>query len=168
MAGQNHDSFRVQEETVLLNGVSGVAASGTAIYTNLSDIVIYMDVHTTRVNSPPRRWPRHGLAVPLRVVIHTPDKTVIRDGRGGELSEGGMCFSAGVELKMGDQVEVEFTPAYSGHPIRVRAVARNVNGYSYGVEFAASSDQERREIAYLCDNLQALSSSYSPSYSSFL
>jgi hypothetical protein len=72
---------------------------------------------------------------------------------------------AGVELKMGDQVEVEFTPAYSGQPIRVRAVARNCNGYRYGVEFVASSDKERHEIASLCDNLQKLSSSYSPSYS---
>ena len=125
-----------------------------------------MDVHITRANSPPRRWPRHGLAVPLRVVIHAPDKTVIRDGRGRELSPGGMCFEAGVELKIGDQVEVEFTPAYSGHPIRVRAVARNGNGYRYGVEFVPSGDQERHEIAFLCDNLRALSSSYSPSSSS--
>jgi hypothetical protein len=124
-----------------------------------------MDVHLTRENSPPRRWPRHRLDVPLRVVIHTPDKTVIRDGRSRELSEGGMCFAAGVELKMGDQVEIEFTPAYSGHPIRVRAVARDGNGYSYGVEFLASSDKERHEIASLRENLQTLSSSYSPSYS---
>jgi hypothetical protein len=124
-----------------------------------------MDVHITRVNSPPRRWPRHRLDVPLRVVIHTSDKTIIRDGRGRELSEGGMCFAAGVELKMGDQVEIECTPAYSGHPIRVRAVARNGNGYSYGVEFVASSAQERHEIASLRENLQTLSSSYSPSYS---
>jgi hypothetical protein len=119
-----------------------------------------------RANSLPRRWPRHGLAVPLRVVIHTPEKTVIRDGRGGELSEGGMCFAAGVELRMGDQVEVEFTPAYSGRPIRVHAVARNVNGYRYGVEFVALNDHERHEITSLCDNVGALSSSYSPSYSS--
>ena len=75
-----------------------------------------MDVHLTRENSPPRRWPRHRLDVPLRVIIHTPDKTVIRDGRSRELSEGGMCFAAGVELKMGDQVEIEFTPACSGIP----------------------------------------------------
>jgi PilZ domain len=75
-----------------------------------------------------------------------------------------MCFEAGVELKMGDQVEVEFTPAYSGHPIRVRALARNSNGYRYGVEFVASSDQERHQIASLCAKLLTLSSSYSPSY----
>jgi hypothetical protein len=123
-----------------------------------------MDVHTTQVNSPPRRWLRHRLDVPLRVIIHTSDKTVIRDGRGCELGEGGMSFAAGVELKTGDQIEIEFTPAYSGRPIRVRAVARNGNGYSYGAEFVASSDQERQEIDSLRENLQTLSSTYSPSY----
>src|ERR1700738_2322133 len=63
---------------------------------------------------------------------------------------------------MGDQVEIEFTPAYSGHPIRVRAVARDGNGYSYGVEFVASSDQDRHEISSLREHLQTLPSSYSP------
>jgi hypothetical protein len=125
-----------------------------------------MDVPTKRANSLPRRWVRHRLDVPLRIVIHTPDKTLLRDGRGRELSDGGMCFASGVELKMGEEVAIEFTPAYSGHPIRVRAVARNRNGYSYGVEFVASNDQERHEIACLRDNLQTLSSSYSPSYGS--
>lgn len=122
-----------------------------------------MDAHIIPVNSPPRRWSRQRLGVPLRVVIHTPDKTVIRDGRSRELSEGGMSFAAGVELKIGDQVEIEFTPAYSGHPIRVRAVARNGNGYRYGAEFVASNAQERQEIASLCENLQTLLPSYSPS-----
>jgi hypothetical protein len=117
-----------------------------------------MDHYTTQ-----RRWPRQTLDVPVRVVIHTSDKTMIRDGRGRELSEGGMCFTAGVELKPGDQIEVEFTPAYSGHPIRVRAVARNRDGYSYGVEFLAASDRERHEIASLRENLQTLSSSSSDS-----
>jgi hypothetical protein len=124
-----------------------------------------MDVHITPVNNPPRRWLRHRLDVPLRVIIHTPDKTIIREGRGCELGGGGMSFAAGVELKTGDQVEIEFTPAYSGRPIRVRAVARNGNGYIYGAEFVASSDQERQEISSLRENLQTLSSAYSPSYS---
>ena len=48
-----------------------------------------------------------------------------------------MSFAAGVELKTGDKVEIEFTPAYSGLPIRVCAVARNGNGYKYGAEFVA-------------------------------
>jgi hypothetical protein len=124
-----------------------------------------MEAHTTPMNSLPRRWPRQRLDVPLRVVIHTADKTIIRDGRACELSEGGMSFAAGVELKTGDRVEIEFTPAYSGLPIRVCAVARNGNGYKYGAEFVASNNQERHEIASLRENLQTLLSSYSPSCS---
>ena len=124
-----------------------------------------MEAHTTPMNGSPRRWPRQRLDVPLRVLIHTPDKTVIRDGRACELSEGGMSFAAGVELKTGDKVEIEFTPAYSGLPIRVCAVARNGNGYKYGAEFVASNNHERREIASLRENLQTLLSSYSPSCS---
>jgi PilZ domain len=121
-----------------------------------------MEDHTAPMNSSPRRWPRQRLDVPLRVVIHTADRTVIRDGRACELSEGGMSFAAGVELKAGDKVEIEFTPAYSGLPIRVCAVARNGNGYKYGAEFVASNNHERREIASLRENLQTLQSSYSP------
>jgi hypothetical protein len=125
-----------------------------------------MEAHIAPIGSPLRRWPRQRLDVPLRVVIHTPDKTVIRDGRACELSEGGMSFAAGVELKTGDKVEIEFTPAYSGLPIRVCAVARNGNGYKYGAEFVASNNQERREIASLRENMPTLLSSYSPSGSS--
>ncbi len=117
------------------------------------------------MNSSPRRWPRQRLDVPLRVVIRTADKTVIRDGRACEVSEGGMSFAAGVELKTGDKVEIEFTPAYSGLPIRVCAVARNGNGYKYGAEFVASNNHQRREIASLRENLQTLLSTYSPSCS---
>jgi hypothetical protein len=124
-----------------------------------------MEAHTTPMNSSPRRWPRQRLDVPLRVVIHTADKTVIRDGRACEVSQGGMSFAAGVELKTGDKVGIEFTPAYSGLPIRVCAVARNGNGYKYGAEFVASNNHERREIASLRENLQTLLSSYSPSCS---
>ena len=123
-------------------------------------IFIRMVTGMSRVNnsaSIERRWPRLKLDVPVRVVIHESQKTVIRDGRGRELSEGGMCFSAGVELRVGDPVEVEFTPAYSGHPIRVRAIARNRNGYSYGVEFVASSDHERNELVSLRDTLMTMS-----------
>jgi hypothetical protein len=67
-----------------------------------------------------RRWPRYKIDVPVRAVIHKQDRTLIRDARGMEMSEGGMCLSAGVELGIGDEIEVEFTPPYSGEPIRVR------------------------------------------------
>jgi hypothetical protein len=71
-----------------------------------------------------RRWPRHRLAIPVRVIVHTSDvhtsdRTKLYDGQGNELKEGGMAVTAGVELTVGREVAVEFTPPFSGIPIRV-------------------------------------------------
>jgi hypothetical protein len=99
-----------------------------------------------------RRWPRYKIDVPVRAVIHKPDKTLIRDGRGMEMSEGGMrlmCQLMGVELGLGDEIEVEFTPPYSGKPIRVRSEVRNRSGYNYGVEFVPEGKEERFEVTRL-------------------
>lgn len=61
-----------------------------------------------------RRWPRHHLDVPIRVIVHRESKTSVFPGRGNELSEGGMALTAGVELRPGDETEIEFIPPYSG------------------------------------------------------
>jgi len=90
-----------------------------------------------------RRWPRSRLDVPLRVIVHGPSKTTVIVGRGNELNEGGMALTAGVELKLGDQTEIEFTPPYAVLPIRIRGVVRNRKEYRYGMEFVAESDQEQ-------------------------
>ena len=89
-----------------------------------------------------RRWPRYKLDVPMRLIATKGDKSVIVQGRGNELNEGGMALFAGVELGENEQVAVEFTPPYSGNPIRVRAVVRNRNGYVYGVEFLLETDDD--------------------------
>jgi hypothetical protein len=41
----------------------------------------------------------------------------------------------GVELEIGEEIEIEFTPPYSGEPIRVVSTVRNRDGYRYGCEF---------------------------------
>src|ERR1017187_7975191 len=96
-----------------------------------------------------RRWLRYKIDVPVRAVIHKPDRTLIREGRGMELSEGGMCLFMGAELGLGEEIEVEFTPPYSGEPIRVRSEVRNRNGYRYGVEFVPEGKKEQSEVARL-------------------
>ena len=96
-----------------------------------------------------RRWPRHKIDVPVRAIIHKPDKTLILDGRGMEMSEGGICLLMDAELGLGEEIEVEFTPPYSGEPIRVRSEVRNRTGYRYGVEFVPEGKKERSEVARL-------------------
>lgn len=113
-----------------------------------------VDVETRR-----RRWRRHHLDVPIRVIVHDASKTSVFVGRGNELNEGGMAITAGVELRTGDEAEIEFTPPYSGGPLRIRGVVRNRAGYRYGMEFVADGDREKEQVDRLKTMLTVLSSS---------
>jgi hypothetical protein len=62
-------------------------------------------------------------------------------------------------MKLGDEAEIEFTPPYSGLPIRIRGVVRNRKGYRYGVEFLAGSDRESEQVDHLRTMLSVLSTS---------
>ena len=93
-----------------------------------------------------RRYKRHSIDVPIRVIVHRTSKTTVFVARGNELSEGGMALTAGVELKPGDETEIEFTPPYSGLPIRIRGIVRNRSGYRYGMEFVAADARETEQV----------------------
>jgi hypothetical protein len=101
-----------------------------------------------------RRCVRYKLDVPVRVILHEQDKTLIRDGRGTELGEFGICVLVGMELKVGGEVEIEFTLPYSGEPIRVSGAVRNRNGYRYGCEFIPDGQGARKDVARLRQVLQ--------------
>jgi PilZ domain len=103
-----------------------------------------------------RRSIRYKLDVPLRVILHKSDATLIRDGRGRELSDRGMCILVGVELRVGRAVDIEFTLPFSGEPIRVSSAVRNREGYRYGCEFIPEGQAERRDVARLRQALQIL------------
>ncbi len=105
-----------------------------------------------------RRWPRYRLEVPLRIVAQKTAKTVIVQGRGNELNEGGMAVFAGIELALQEEVAVEFTPPYSGDPIRVRAIVRNRKGYSYGVEFLTRTIDDHQNVDQIRTVLRGLGS----------
>ena len=102
-----------------------------------------------------RRAIRYKIDVPLRIVLHKTDKTVIREGRGRELSENGVCVMVGVELAVGDEVEIEFTLPYSGEPIRALSTVRNRKGYCYGCEFVPEGQGDHQVGARLRQALQS-------------
>jgi hypothetical protein len=105
-----------------------------------------------------RRWPRYKLNVPLRVIADLATKTAIVQGRGTELNGGGLAVFAGIELAVDAQVGVEFTPPYSGEPIRTRCVVRDRNGYIYGLEFIAESDEDFDKVEQIRSALQGMGS----------
>jgi len=94
----------------------------------------------------PRRWKRYDIQVPLRVIVHRDEVVRRINGRGTELNEGGMGVFAGVELPLGEQIEVEFTPPYTNTPLRLWGAVRNRSGYYYGLEFLTENTGERAQV----------------------
>jgi len=82
--------------------------------------------------SQPRRWIRQTVDLPVKVGIYNDSDTILVPGRVTELSEGGMSLYAGMSLKPGDLLEVEFELPV---PQTLQAVVRNRTGYNFGVEF---------------------------------
>jgi PilZ domain len=86
-----------------------------------------------------RRWQRLHTNLPVRILVKTPDCVRIVDARGTQLNEGGVAVYAGVELEIGDRVNVELTMPDSQAPLRLTAVVRNRTGYLYGLQFQSAS-----------------------------
>ena len=78
-----------------------------------------------------RRWRRHALCAPIRLLTQTATIT----GRGVTFSEGGMCLFVLANLAIGTKVQVEFTDPRSSELIRADAAIRNRAVYLYGIEF---------------------------------
>lgn len=66
-------------------------------------------------------------------------------GRGNDVSEGGVLVFAGMELKTGDEVAIEFTPPFSAGPVRAKGVVRHRRGYNYGIEFVLENAADREQ-----------------------
>jgi len=80
----------------------------------------------------PRRWRRYPVDLPVEVALRNGAEKVVVPGRGTELSSGGMALYAGVPLKPGDLIEVEFQIPSS---LQVSGIIRNRDGYCFGLEF---------------------------------
>jgi hypothetical protein len=93
-----------------------------------------------------RRWQRYRLNLPISVIYVHDSGTKIVSGRGNDMSEGGVLVFAGMELKTGDEVAIEFMPPYSNGPVRARGIVRHRRGYNYGVEFLMDSPAEKEQI----------------------
>jgi hypothetical protein len=97
-----------------------------------SDSKFRIETSPMAANSPSRRWPRQAVDLPVRVGIYRDSETVLVPGLVTELSEGGMSLYAGMWLKPGDLLEVEFQMPVAR---TVQAVVRNKTGFNFGLEF---------------------------------
>jgi len=104
-----------------------------------------------------RRWQRYHFDVPIRLVFENGNHTQIAEGRGTELNEGGLGLYAGIELEIGDQVEVELTVPYYCLSLKLQGVVRNRpgNGYYYGIQFVNTDATQKGEIALFAKMLES-------------
>src|SRR3982074_3182902 len=79
-----------------------------------------------------RRWPRHRVDLPVRIVIPNGPLTGTVPGLATEISGSGMALHSTLGLKPGDLMQVEFP---TSNPSGVVAVVRNHNDDCFGVEF---------------------------------
>lgn len=67
-------------------------------------------------------------------------------GRGHDLSRGGMAIYVPRDLKIGQEVGLEFELPHSRMRFGVRCVVRNSEGYRYGIEFLQLAGTELAEL----------------------
>src|SRR4029077_8598961 len=98
-----------------------------------------------------RRWPRHRVDLPVRIVIPNGLLTSTVAGRATEISGSGMALRSTLGLKPGDLMQVEF-PTFN--PSGVMAVVRNHKDDCFGVEFLKqlpSRDKTLNKSNQTCD-----------------
>jgi hypothetical protein len=103
-----------------------------------------------------RRWSRYKISVPVMVIVRRGGKTILANGRGTEINEGGLAVFASAELDHGDDVDISFTPPYNSAPIQVRCTVRNRSGYTYGLEFLSDQPSDMDRIDRIRDVLRAM------------
>lgn len=79
-----------------------------------------------------RRWPRHQVDLPVRIIALNDVRTTPIPARGSAISRAGMALRALVALNPGDLMLLQFPTSV---PSQVKAVVRNRAGESLGLEF---------------------------------
>lgn len=96
-------------------------------------------------SSNTRRHPRFHMNTPVFIPVPGATNTVV-PGLVSKLSRTGMELYAGVNLRPGERMEVEFrTP---GRTIRVAGTVCNRSGFCYGLEFCALRIELKRAPAH--------------------
>ena len=105
-----------------------------------------------------RRWPRFAVDIPVQVRVTTqgPTRVMACEGQGTDLSCGGLAITVGIDLPLGTQIGVAFTPPYSNQPTTFRGFVRNRDGNHYGVEFITENDDDYRKVGELHEGLAGM------------
>jgi len=98
-----------------------------------------------------RRWPRHQVDLPVRIVALNGILTTPAQARGSEISRAGMALHTAIALEPGDWMQLQLP---TSTPSRVTAVVRNRKGNRLGLEFLTQlppDDKAQERAAVVSD-----------------
>ncbi|HZP18528.1 MAG TPA: PilZ domain-containing protein [Terriglobales bacterium] len=108
-------------------------------------------------HQPMRRWGRHEVTVPVEVTVFAGGQRFTLSGKAVNVSRNGLRLFISRELELGVGLLVEFLLPYTSSEIVVRAVVRNREGFSHGVEFVSVTPYQQQMIERNCQVLEMLS-----------
>ncbi len=100
-------------------------------------------------NRDRRRFQRLSIDLRVRVFAKIAGRWEVSYGRGHDLGEAGMAIYVPLELKVGQEIQIEFEASLVHVKFGVRGLVRNVRSYRYGIEFLQLSLQELKELKRL-------------------
>ena len=104
--------------------------------------------------SEKRQFHRFGLDVRLRVMLRKAGSRMAFQGRGNNLSEGGLAAFIPTELVIGELIELDLSLPYTAQPLKLRAVVRNRRSFTYGLEFVDITPAQQSIIERTCRALE--------------
>ena len=103
-----------------------------------------------------RRWQRYHFDVPIVLTSEDGNRVRVAEARATELNEGGLGFYAGIDLEVGDRVQVELAVPFYPLSLKLQGVVRNRpgHGYYYGIQFVGGDATQKGEITLLAKLLE--------------
>ena len=103
-----------------------------------------------------RRFPRYRVSTPVRILRHVSTAFPNFQGRATDLNEGGLSLLAFLELRIGEQLSLEFGVPRVEQRLTIRGLIRNRNGCAYGVEFITETGADQENVDRLRSSLAVL------------
>lgn len=103
-----------------------------------------------------RRWKRYNVDVRVQVSYRLDGVVRSANGRGSDMSEGGMALYLPVDLKIGAIIDFELVFPYSQQPVKLAGTVRNRDHFRYGIEYLAPSSADREVIVRSCKALSLI------------
>ena len=104
-----------------------------------------------------RRWERHSIVIPVDVTVTLNGQRSKFRGEASGISLGGMRLFVTREIADGTSVLLEFLVPYHTTELILRAVVRNREGFTHGIEFLNPTPAQLQMIERTCKIFELLS-----------